>query len=144
MLICDFPHLTMFFVENVSIVAVLVATFCSMLLGMIWYNPHVFGTYWMQLTGIKDNKNMGSSMATGLVATFISCYFLAVLLAISGTNTIMDAAFMAGIVWLAGSMPVQLHSVAWEKTPINLFALNAAQSLVSLMIAAAVLQQWPG
>ena len=134
----------MFFVENVSLVAVLAATFCSMLMGMIWYNPHVFGTYWMELTGIKECKNMGTAMATGFLATFLSTYFLAVLLAISGTANLSDAAFMAGLVWLAGSMPAALHGVAWEKNPINLFAINVSGSLVSLMVAAAVLQQWPG
>jgi len=134
----------MFFVENVSVVAVLAATFCSMLLGMLWYNPHVFGTFWMELTGIKDSKNMGSAMATGFLATFISTYFLAVLLAISGSSNLNDAASMAGLVWLAGIMPTVLHSVAWEKCPINLFAIKVSGSLVSLMAAASILQQWPG
>lgn len=140
----NLPLLFMFFVENVSVVAVLVATFCSMLLGMIWYNPHVFGTFWMELTGIRENKDMKSSMLTGFVATCISTYFLAVLLAISGSSNLNDAASMAGLVWLAGSMPTALHKVAWEKSPINLFAINMTGSLLSLMVAAAVLQQWPG
>jgi hypothetical protein len=137
----------MFFVQNVSLPGVLVATLCSMLLGMVWYNPHVFGTYWSQLTGITCEKGstcFKHSMLTGLVATFLSTYFLAVLLAISGTASLADAAFMAGLVWLAGSMPNELSKVAWQKSPINLFAINASHTLLGLMVASAVLMQWPG
>jgi hypothetical protein len=136
----------MFFVQNVSLPAVLVATFCSMLIGMIWYSSHVFGTFWSQLTGIKcddmKRSTKNHAMLTGFLATFLSTYFLAVLLAISGTKSLSDAAFMAGIIWLAGSMPTELSKVAWQKSPINLFAINAAHTLVGLMVAAVVLQQW--
>ena len=130
----------MFIVENVSVPSILVATFASMLIGMIWYNPHVFGGFWMELTGQKQCKNMGQSMLTGLVATFISTYFLAVLIAVSGTTRLTEAAMLAGLVWLAGSMPGELHGVAWEHRPISLFAINAAQSLVSLIAVAIILQ----
>jgi hypothetical protein len=42
--------------------AILAATFVSLVVGFIWYNPKVFGTIWMNETGMTEEKARQSNM----------------------------------------------------------------------------------
>lgn len=39
---------------DVNYLAVLVSAIASMVLGMIWYNPSVFGNTWMKLSKLSE------------------------------------------------------------------------------------------
>ena len=43
--------------------AVLVASLVTLLVGFVWYNPKVFGTIWMNETGMTEEKAKQSNMA---------------------------------------------------------------------------------
>ncbi|WP_284651439.1 DUF1761 domain-containing protein [Flavobacterium terrisoli] len=42
--------------------AVLVASLATLLVGFVWYNPKVFGTIWMNETGMTEEKAKQSNM----------------------------------------------------------------------------------
>ncbi len=42
--------------------AILVASLATLLVGFVWYNPKVFGTIWMNETGMTEEKAKQSSM----------------------------------------------------------------------------------
>ena len=42
--------------------AVLVSTLVTLLVGFVWYHPKVFGTLWMNETGMTEEKARQSSM----------------------------------------------------------------------------------
>lgn len=42
--------------------AILAATFVSLVVGFIWYNPKVFGTIWMNETGMTEEKARQSNL----------------------------------------------------------------------------------
>lgn len=42
--------------------AILAATFVSLIVGFVWYNPKVFGTIWMNETGMTEEKARQSNM----------------------------------------------------------------------------------
>ncbi len=42
--------------------AILVASLATLLVGFVWYNPKVFGTIWMNETGITEEKAKQSNM----------------------------------------------------------------------------------
>jgi hypothetical protein len=42
--------------------AVLVSALVKLLVGFVWYNPKVFGTIWMNETGMTEEKAKQSNM----------------------------------------------------------------------------------
>lgn len=46
-----------------NVPAILAAAIIPTITGFIWYHPKVFGTAWMQVTGLSDEKLKGGNMA---------------------------------------------------------------------------------
>src|SRR5438046_1603210 len=67
---------------NINMIAVLLATLSSMIVGTIWYSRSVFGNTWAKLAGLKLDdpkmkKGAGMAIATTIVVSFITAYVLA-------------------------------------------------------------------
>lgn len=62
---------------HVNFLAILVAALSTLVVGMIWYNPKVFGTIWMNETGMTPEKGKSANMAK----TFGLAIFYAFLIA---------------------------------------------------------------
>lgn len=56
---------------EINFLAILVAALSTFLVGFIWYNPKVFGTIWMNETGMTDEKARQSNMLKTFGLTFI-------------------------------------------------------------------------
>lgn len=63
--------------ELINFKAILVASFSSFIVGFIWYNPKVFGTIWMNETGMTEEKARQSSMLKVFGLTFVFAFMLA-------------------------------------------------------------------
>lgn len=57
--------------------AVLVAALSSFVVGFIWYNPKVFGTIWMNESGMTQEKAKNGNMLKIFGLTFIYSFMLA-------------------------------------------------------------------
>lgn len=47
-----------------------------LILGFIWYNPKVFGTAWLNATGLTAESGKGMNMALVFTLTYVLCFFL--------------------------------------------------------------------
>lgn len=56
--------------------AILIAAIIPLLVGMVWYNPKVFGNAWMNSAGMTDEDVKGGNM--GLI--FGLCFFFSILM----------------------------------------------------------------
>jgi hypothetical protein len=63
--------------ELINFKAIFVASFSSFIVGFIWYNPKVFGTIWMNETGMTEEKARQSSMLKVFGLTFVLSFMLA-------------------------------------------------------------------
>ena len=133
--------------SSINLIAVFVATLMCMAIGYVWYGPKMFGTQWTRLTGIspeKPNKEeMNKSLGIGFAATAINMFFIAVLLQIIGTTHVREAFIVAIVLWCATALPGELHAVAWQKHPKELFFINIGVSFLTFTIGASVIQWWP-
>lgn len=60
--------------------AILAAALVPMLLGFIWYHPKLFGTIWMQQTGMTEEKAKQGNMAVKLGLSFLFSVMIAFVL----------------------------------------------------------------
>ena len=61
----------------INLLAVLLAALSSFGVGFIWYNPKVFGTIWMEESGMTDEKAKKANMAKIFGLTFVYAFMLA-------------------------------------------------------------------
>ena len=60
-----------------NFLAVLVASLVTLLVGFVWYNPKVFGTIWMNETGMTEEKAKQSNMLKIFGLTIFYSFMLA-------------------------------------------------------------------
>jgi hypothetical protein len=60
-----------------NILVLIGAALIPMVVGFIWYNPKVFGTAWMNASGMTPEKAKGANMAVIFLLTFVFSFFLA-------------------------------------------------------------------
>jgi hypothetical protein len=130
---------------EVNYLAVLVAGFASMVVGMLWYGP-LFGKTWIKQMGwtqkyIEDckKKGMGTSYFLNFIATLVTALTLAHLLKVLEVESYVDAAHIAGGLWLGFVAPVMLGSVLWEQKPWKLYFINVLFYLVALFAMSGVI-----
>ena len=61
----------------INLLAVLVAALSSFVVGFIWYNPKVFGTIWMNESGMTEEKAKKGNMAKIFGLTFVYAFMIA-------------------------------------------------------------------
>ncbi len=59
---------------NLAIVAA--AALIPLLMGFIWYHPKVFGTAWMNLAGLTEEKMKGANMALVFILSYVFAFMM--------------------------------------------------------------------
>ncbi len=65
---------------GINFIAILVAALVPMALGFIWYHPKVFGTVWMNHSGMTEEKMKSGNMALIFGLSFLFSLMLAVIM----------------------------------------------------------------
>jgi hypothetical protein len=130
----------------VNYFAVIVAAVAAMAVGFVWYGP-LFGKQWMKLSG-KDPESMKGmkfpvdKMIMQFVASLMTAFFLAEFAMWVGAGTLTGVLILAFWVWVGFYATTLLDSVLWEKAPWELYILNVAHRLVSLLVMALIIGAW--
>ena len=130
---------------GINYLAVIVATVAHQALGAIWYS-FLFRDTWIAAMGMNpaeiDSQSPGGEMAFGAIASLLSVFALAVIMASAGASSIG-----AGIGWgaLTGVCFVfasaVMNGVYEQKKPVILVIFGGYYTL-GLMIAGAILGAW--
>ncbi len=65
---------------ELNFLAILAATLVTLPIGFIWYNPKVFGTIWMNETGMTEEKAKGANMLKVFGLTILFSFMIAFIL----------------------------------------------------------------
>lgn len=65
---------------QINFLAILVAALATLPVGFIWYNPKVFGTIWMNETGMTEEKAKGANMFKVFGLTILFSFMIAFIL----------------------------------------------------------------
>lgn len=126
-------------------VAVFVAAIASMVIGSVWYGP-LFGKKWMASVGMTEKKmeeakkgSIGKTYFITFLGSLVTAYVLAMLVGLMGTGGWVTGAQAGFLAWLGFVAPVSLTNKLFEGKPMDLFAINAGNNLVSLLAMGAIL-----
>ena len=132
----------------VNILAVVVASVVSMVLGMLWYGPF-FGKQWMslmKLTKLDMEKSKKKGMTTTYILAFLTTFIMSIVLGylIELTNILstFGGVVVGSLVWLGFLATTLAGSVLWENKPWALYFLNAGHYLLTLVVMGAILGAW--
>lgn len=131
---------------EVNYLAVVLAMVSSMVVGMIWYAKPVFGTKWMKLVGMTDEKAKkggGKAIAVTILVSLVTAYVLAHVAYLSNqffkNSFMMDSLMTAFWLWLGFVAARFITHDAFEQRPVNLTVMNCAHELVTLLIMGAII-----
>lgn len=86
-------------------IAVVVAALSTFVVGFIWYNPKVFGTIWMQESGMTEEKAKKGNMLKIFGLTFIYSLIIAFLVAPMVIHQMGALAMIGGPAKLSEALP---------------------------------------
>ncbi len=124
---------------------ILAAGITNVIIGMIWYNPRVFGAAWMRMSGIspealeRGKKRMPLMIVLGLLSSLIIAYVMSYFALAWGVFDWIGAVELGFWCWAGFVAPVLLSIVLWETKPFTLYLINAGYWLVSFIAMALIL-----
>jgi hypothetical protein len=121
---------------QVSLLATLLATVLSFVLGGLWYGP-VLGKTWMRLVGVTDATlregfNPAKTYGVTFVLAFLSSYVFGMFLPPDVTIPYgVGVGALAGIFWVAGSL---WTNDLFERRPFALTLINGGYHIVKFVL----------
>lgn len=130
---------------EVTLLPILVAGVANVVLGMIWYNPKVFGGYWAAHCGTspeqmeKGKKKMWLSAILAFLAAMVAAYVMNHFGVAWGVFDWIGAIELAFWCWLGFVAPPMLGMVLWEMKPFKYYAIVSGFWLVSFIMMAVII-----
>lgn len=132
--------------------AIIVSAVVSVVLGMIWYNPKVFGTAWIEAQGKNMDEMMAKMKASGksmtgnyviqVVASLVMAYVLDHFVSLLGLIGFAAGAELGFWLWLGFIATAMVGMVLWEGRPWKYYAIVAGYHLVNLILISGIIAAW--
>jgi hypothetical protein len=130
---------------GVNYLAVIVAAVVALVIGFAYYAPQTFGKRWMAYLGttqaeLGNPEPMG--IATGVVASLVNAWVLAVLSLNLGGKTLTDGVMLGILCWLGFMATITAAQISFEKKPWGLWLLNNVHNVIVQVVMAAIVTAW--
>jgi len=134
--------------SNINWLAVIVCVVVAMVSGFIWYHPSVFFKPWWRGIG-KEGTDMGNANPVIYVFTIIAAFVEAVSVAlmlnvmdVMGSNSIAGGLGVGFMLWLGFVAPTNLVNKLFAGHGFKVWAIEAGNHLVNLLLFGAILAIW--
>ena len=132
---------------QVNLVAVLVCSFITFILGALWYSPLLFGKKWAELIGkTSEELKQGSNQMTyfmAFVLGFMTNFTLAFVINLSKVAIFYDGALVGAMCWIgfAGATSYSSQVITAQRPP-TMWSIDSGYNLVSFLLSGAILTLW--
>lgn len=128
---------------NMNYLPVVASAIASMVLGMLWYSPMLFGATWARLLGMRPEtmKHDAMTYVWGFLLSLVTAGAFAHILRWANVVELKDALLVAFFVWLIVAATIYCESL-WAKKPLEVAHIDASYKFVALMAIAAILVLW--
>ena len=131
---------------EINIFAVLASILSNMIIGALWYSKLLFGKAWMQLVGLSENdireSGANKAMALSIIPAVISALTIAILVSLTGADSITDALVIGSLITVGISGMVSLNLVFFEGRSMKLTLINVGYPFIAYNAAAVILTIW--
>lgn len=131
--------------NRINYLAVIAAALAMMAIGGIWYSPNVFGTAWLNLSGMSAEQMQGGMVkayAGGFVVALVSAFALALLIDWTKGESWRCGAIIAVVAWLGFVATTRAYGVIFAGRPMALFFLDSGYDLVGYVAMGAIIGGW--
>lgn len=139
----------MHFLNDINILAVLVAAVAAFLFGAVWYSPLLFAKQWMEFNGytpekVKAMQQAGAkrAFAVSFACQLVIAAAMALLIAMIHMRAISAGIKLAIVCWLGFAASTGLMANVYSDKPIKAFLLDAGYQLVYFVLMGAILVAW--
>lgn len=132
---------------DVNLLAVVVATLSSFVVGAVWYSKPFFGKAWMKKVGLSEKQaqeGMSKAMGKTTIASLIMAYVLANAIVFSD-NYFAEYDFMTAALTTGLSLGIGISATtivtqdAFEQRDLKLSLINAGNQIVTLVVMGLVI-----
>lgn len=131
---------------QINIWAVLVATVGNMVVGSLWYSERLLGKPWMALIGKTPEQIAAgykpSMMVWTVISALVSNLILAIIVAWSGANTLLQGVVVGATVGIGIAFVSSYLQDMYEGRPFALTLIGAGYNLIVFVIAGAIFAVW--
>jgi hypothetical protein len=125
--------------------AVLVSAALGMMVPAIWYAPKIFGSAWLQLSGItpeEDPRRNGAVYALAALSSLVTAFAIAGFLNFTHSESFGQGA-MAGLQFWLGFVASQLVvDYRMANRPWKLTFINLGHSGITMTLMGGILAAW--
>lgn len=127
---------------EVTLWPIVAAGVVSLLIGVVWYHPKVFGGVWMRLANLspeaveRGKRRMPLIAAAVALASMFIAYVMNYFGIAWGVYDVQNAVQLGLWCWLGFVAPTMLGMVLWEQRSFMLYLINAFYWLVSFIAMA--------
>jgi Na+/proline symporter len=126
---------------DINLFAVLLASIIHIVLGLIWFQPILFGNIWSKLTG-KDLKPASFWIIPMIIGHFLMIFVLVILIKLANSNNGLGGLIIGLLTWIGFIVPMEMGELVWEKIPFKLFLIRVGNQFVGLAVAGFILGAW--
>ncbi|MCM3871090.1 MAG: DUF1761 domain-containing protein [Pyrinomonadaceae bacterium] len=130
--------------DQINILAAVVAALSAFLLGGIWYSPLLFGKIWAREAGVSDDQPKRTPGPILFAASFIFSLIAAIVFALYlGRNPPLNIAvrdgLTIGVCWVATSFGINYQ---FSNRTFKLFLIDAGYYVVQYSLYGVILGLW--
>jgi hypothetical protein len=138
----------LFDIQNINVLAVVLAFVINMAVGSLWYSPIILGETWMKLKGLKqqDLQNAGNAMALSAVGGFIAMVVLAYVVSWSQADNLIEG-FLIGFIMSLAVHSTTFNQVCFDKEKgfdkrLRLWVVDYGSTVITYIIVAILYALW--
>jgi hypothetical protein len=126
---------------DINMLAVFVAWIVHIALGLIWFQPKLFGNEWSKLTG-KELKPAKKWIIPGLAGHLAMVLVLVIIIMLANINNGLGGLIIGILFWIGFIVPMEIGELIWEKIPFRLFLIRIGNQFVGIGISGLILGAW--
>lgn len=121
----------------INVISVIVGTLVSIIIGMIWYSPSVFGKQWMKELKIKESEvkksDTGKTYFLMTVMSVVQTFVLAIVLEQFRITGALYGALIGVLLWAGFIATTNFSAVLFEKRSSMTYAIFSVYQLVAMI-----------
>ena len=133
--------MTNFQFADINLIAVFVAWILHTAIGLIWFQPKLFGNEWSKLTG-KELKPAKNWIIPGFLGHLVMIFVLVILITLANVNNGPGGLLIGLLCWIGFIVPIETGELIWEKIPFKLFLIRIGNQFVGIGISGFILGAW--